>query len=79
MAEKRTINEREVTVVPAESIRHEKEYIKTLSCKKCGGAYRFTQQALFPEEKVDLLVVECTACGQQEELYFDISSFFGKP
>jgi len=78
MNEKRSINGKPVEVIPAGSIREEKEYIKTLVCSSCGEHYSFTGQSLYPEEKLDCLTIECRGCKATQELFFDISSFFGK-
>jgi hypothetical protein len=75
---KRILDDKEIDVIPAESIRAEKEHIRGLKCLTCGGSYTLKQQALFAEDLLDLLVVECNGCKQNEEIYFDISSFFGK-
>lgn len=78
MKEKRNINGREVEIITAGSIREEKEHIKTLSCPLCGDNYCYTGQSLFPEEKLDCLTIECRGCKAERELFFDISSFFGR-
>jgi hypothetical protein len=79
MSEKRNVGNKEVEVIPAHSIREEKEYIKTLKCPQCGGEFGLLQQAVFPEQKLDLLLIQCRHCQTKKELYFDISSFFGVP
>jgi hypothetical protein len=75
---KRIIDDREIDVIPAESIRAEKDYMRGLTCMNCGGSFSLKSQALLHEDLLDLLEVECTGCKSTQELYFDISSFFGK-
>lgn len=63
-------------------IEEEYKYVRRLQCS-CGSettTLEVTQQALMGplEHPMDVLSVRCPACGLTAELYFDISSFFGK-
>jgi len=64
-------------LIPVESIAQERQYIESQKCT-CGGPYRKTMQALFPDRPADLIEASCAECGSTKQFWFDISSFFGK-
>ena len=61
-------------------VRQEYAYIATLKCADGTGVYRMTQQALLNKDghAYDLLSVKCSIGDEKRDIYFDITSFFGK-
>ncbi len=70
------------SAVIVESVHDEKVFLRTVKCE-CGrsGTVRMAVQALslaISNKPMDILTCECTECGRNMDLYFDISEFFGK-
>lgn len=77
MSERIIINDKEIDLIQVDSIREEKEFIKNQKCSFCNGDYKISMQTVNPEEKIDILIANCSGCHSVKEFYFDISSFFG--
>ncbi len=65
--------------IPVASVAQEYEELRSRRCP-CGGQLRLAFQALVAGPQgghYDLMLAECRACGAEQRLVFDISSFYG--
>lgn len=62
------------------SVAEEYRHIDSLRCDRCNGTFHTIRQSLLLKGPVPMDAVEivCRTCGHEQNILFDISSFFGK-